>query len=105
MADTIWIPAHIRRKPAKPEIYRATHNAFLAREASRLHAVLQPYRRMQLQVRNRMARSFAEHEAVVAAIRAGDDAAASEAMRGHVAVQGDRFHDLLAAMRQDARGG
>lgn len=85
-------------------IYRATHNAFLAQEASRLHAVLQPYRRMQLQVRNRMARSFAEHETVVAAIREGDDAAASEAMRDHVAVQGDRFHDLLAAMRQGVRG-
>ena len=84
-------------------IYRATHNAFLEREASRLHAVLQPYRRMQLQVRNRMARSFAEHDAVVAAIREGNDAAAGEAMRDHVAVQGDRFHDLLAAMRQGAR--
>lgn len=85
-------------------VYRATHNAFLAREASRLHAVLRPYRRMQLQVRNRMARSFAEHDAVVAAIRAGDDRAATEAMRDHVVVQGDRFHDLLAAMRQDAIG-
>jgi DNA-binding GntR family transcriptional regulator len=83
-------------------IYRATHNAFLAREAARLHAVLQPYRRMQLQVRNRMARSFAEHDAVVAAIREGDDEAAAEAMRGHVLVQGDRFHDLLAALRQEA---
>lgn len=84
-------------------IYRATHNAFLQREASRLHAMLQPYRRMQLKVRNRMARSFAEHDAVVAAIQAGDDGAAAEAMRNHVVVQGDRFHDLLAAMRQDAR--
>lgn len=85
-------------------IYRATHNAFLEREASRLHAVLQPYRRMQLQVRNRMGRSFAEHDAVVAAIRAGDDAAAADAMRDHVVIQGDRFHDLLAAMRQGGRG-
>ena len=84
-------------------IYRATHNAFLAQEASRLHAMLQPYRRMQLQVRNRMARSFAEHDAVVAAIRSGDAEAAAEAMRGHVVIQGDRFHDLLAAMRQDPR--
>lgn len=84
-------------------IYRATHNAFLTREALRLHAMLQPYRRMQLQVRNRMARSFAEHEAVVAAIRAGDGVAAAEAMRNHVIIQGDRFHDLLAAMRQDTR--
>jgi DNA-binding GntR family transcriptional regulator len=86
-------------------LYRATHNTFLAREAARLHAVLQPYRRMQLQVRNRMARSFAEHDAVVAAIRIGDDDAAAEAMRSHVAVQGDRFHDLLAALRHEARTG
>ncbi len=81
-------------------IYRATHNTFLEREASRLHSVLQPYRRMQLQVRNRMARSFAEHDAVIAAIRDGNDVVASEAMRDHVAVQGDRFHDLLAAVRK-----
>jgi DNA-binding GntR family transcriptional regulator len=84
-------------------IYRATHNAFLEQEAMRLHAMLQPYRRMQLQVRNRMARSFAEHDSVVAAIRAGDGDAAAEAMRGHVVIQGDRFHDLLAAIRQDSR--
>jgi DNA-binding GntR family transcriptional regulator len=58
---------------------------------------------MQLQVRNRMTRSFAEHEAVVAAIRAGDDLAAAEAMREHVVIQGDRFHDLLDAMRKDVR--
>jgi len=80
-------------------IYRATHNAFLAKEASRLHAILQPYRRMQLQVRGRMARSLAEHDSVVAAIRAGDHQAAAEAMRDHVLIQGDRFHDLLAALR------
>lgn len=84
-------------------IYRATHNTFLEQEAMRLHAMLQPYRRMQLQVRNRMARSFAEHDAVVTAIRAGDGNAAAEAMRAHVVIQGDRFHDLLAAIRQDGR--
>lgn len=85
-------------------IYQAAHNGFLAREASRLHAILQPYRRMQLKVRNRMARSLMEHETVVAAIRAGDDVAAEQAMRGHVVIQGDRFHDLLAALRQERRG-
>ncbi|MDQ7777592.1 GntR family transcriptional regulator [Paracoccus aminovorans] len=81
-------------------IYRATHNAFLEREASRLHAMLQPYRRMQLKVRNRMARSFAEHDAVVAHIRGGDAEAAATALRDHVIVQGDRFHDLIAATRK-----
>ncbi|MBY6140835.1 GntR family transcriptional regulator [Leisingera daeponensis] len=83
-------------------IYRATHNAFIEQEAKRLHSMLQPYRRIQLQVRNRVKRSFHEHDAVVAAIRNGDDQAADKAMRDHVLVQGDRFHDLLAALRMDA---
>ncbi|MDZ4310242.1 MAG: GntR family transcriptional regulator [Cypionkella sp.] len=81
-------------------IYRATHNAFLEHEAARLHAMLQPYRRMQLRVRNRMSRSYSEHDTIVAAIRAGDAEAAATALREHVIVQGDRFHDLLSALRQ-----
>ena len=81
-------------------IYRATHNAFLMQEAARLHAMLQPYRRMQLQVRNRMGRSFAEHDAIVAAIGKGDGDGAARALRDHVIVQGDRFHDLIAVLRQ-----
>ncbi|MCE0503962.1 GntR family transcriptional regulator [Roseivivax sp. GX 12232] len=83
-------------------IYRATHNSFMAREAQRLHAMLQPYRRMQLRLRNRVARSFAEHGAVLEAIRRGDDRAAADAMRRHVIIQGDRFHDLLAVLRSEA---
>lgn len=83
-------------------IYAGTHNAFLEQEASRLHAMLQPYRRMQLRVRGRLGGSFHEHEAVVAAIQAGDAEAAGRALRDHVIVQGDRFHDLLAMMRQNA---
>lgn len=80
-------------------IYQATHNAALAEEARRLHAMLQPYRRTQLRVRNRLWQSFREHEAVTAAIRAGDAAAAEQAMRDHLMVQGDRFHDLVAVAR------
>ncbi|MCA8879090.1 MAG: GntR family transcriptional regulator [Rhodobacteraceae bacterium] len=85
-------------------IYGATHNAFLAQEAGRLHAMLQPYRRMQLQVRGRMSRSLAEHDSIVAEIRAGDADAAAAAMRGHVLIQGDRFHDLTAALRNTQPG-
>lgn len=84
-------------------LYRATHNAFLTQEAVRLHAMLQPYRRMQLKVRNRIKRSFAEHDAVLARIRNGDGEGAAEALRNHVIVQGDRFHDLITALRQDDR--
>lgn len=85
-------------------LYRATHNAFLTQEAARLHAMLQPYRRMQLQVRHRMGRSFAEHDAIVAAVTAGDGEAAARALYDHVIVQGDRFHDLIAVLRQTLSG-
>lgn len=81
-------------------IYRATHNAFLMGEAARLHAILQPYRRMQLHVHNRMMRSFQEHDQIVAAIRAGDPDETARVLRAHVIVQGDRFHDMVAALRQ-----
>jgi hypothetical protein len=30
MSDTIWVPAYIRRKPAKPEIYRQKHDELRA---------------------------------------------------------------------------
>lgn len=52
---------------------------------------------MQLQLRNRMARSLTEHEIVVDMIRAGDPEDAAQALRDHVIVQGDRFHDLVVA--------
>ncbi len=81
-------------------IYRATHNDFLVQEATRLHAILQPYRRIQLKVRYRMERSYSEHDTIISAIRTGDQATAAAAMRNHVLVQGDRFHDLVAALRQ-----
>ena len=81
-------------------IYDASGNRFLAGEAARLHRRLQAYRRMQLQLRGRMGQSLAEHRAIFDALRAGDGAAAAEALRGHVAVQGARFNDLMATWRQ-----
>lgn len=81
-------------------IYRASHNAFLEQETLRLHAILQPYRRMQLRVRKRLKQSLMEHEAILIAIRAGDADVAMAAMKDHVLIQGDRFHDLVAALRQ-----
>ncbi|WP_447555031.1 GntR family transcriptional regulator [Vreelandella sp. EE22] len=81
-------------------IYEASHNQFLAQEAARLHALLQPYRRMQLQVRMRVENSLAEHEAIVAAIEAGDSARAQQLLREHVMIQGERFNDLVASIRE-----
>jgi len=79
-------------------IYAGSHNGFLAEQTAQLQRRLRPYRRLQLRVRNRMANSFAEHESVVQALLAGDGAAAAEALRGHVSVQGERFGDLVASL-------
>lgn len=86
-------------------IYHAAHNPFLADETLRLQAILQPYRRRQLQARGRLARSLQEHRIIAQAIRDGDADAASLAMTEHVLVQGERFRDLVALLdsfdRQD----
>ncbi|MEM9795394.1 MAG: GntR family transcriptional regulator [Pseudomonadota bacterium] len=81
-------------------IYAESGNAFLAGETGRLHRRLQPFRRMQLRLRGRMAQSLAEHEAIVAALRGGDGLTASEALRDHVAVQGEKFRHLVSGLRR-----
>lgn len=79
-------------------IYSASRNGFLAEQALALHKRLAPYRRLQLRVRNRMRTSQAEHEGIVEAILGGDGEAASNLLRAHVAVQGERFADLMASL-------
>lgn len=81
-------------------IYEGSHNAFLMDQAMALHRRLRPYRRLQLRVRNRMAASFSEHGGIVDAIEAGDSELAAERLRSHVVVQGERFTDLVATLRQ-----
>ena len=80
-------------------IYQASHNTFLAQEATRLHALLHPYRRMQLKLRNRMRDSLKEHELIVECIRLGDGEAAMATIKSHVQIQGDGFNDFLASLR------
>jgi DNA-binding GntR family transcriptional regulator len=81
-------------------IYEASHNGFLAEQAIALHRRLRPYRRLQLRVRNRMQSSFSEHAGIVEAIVAGNGDQAAELLRSHVVVQGERFTDLVATLRQ-----
>ncbi|MEC9483862.1 MAG: GntR family transcriptional regulator, partial [Halomonas sp.] len=80
-------------------IYAASHNAFLADEARQLKMRLKPYRRLQLKVRHRMQSSLEEHQRIVSAIEAGDTEAAEQALRSHVLVQGERFSDLVASVK------
>jgi len=79
-------------------IYEASHSGFLIEQAVALHRRLQPYRRLQLRVRNRMATSLAEHSAIVDAIARGDAEEARRNLREHVGIQGERFSDLVASL-------
>ena len=83
-------------------IYRQSGNGFLEQECLRLHRRLQPFRRTQLRLRGRLRQSMAEHEAIVAALEAADGEAAATAIRAHVAVQGDKFHRLMASLKPAA---
>jgi DNA-binding GntR family transcriptional regulator len=79
-------------------IYHASHSQFLFEQCSALHRRLKPYRRLQLRVRNRVPKSFAEHEQVVAALLDGSEDAARHALHDHVAIQGERFSDFVASL-------
>lgn len=83
-------------------IYEQSGNSFLAQEAAKLHKRLKPFRRVQLRFRGRMAQSMSEHEDVLSALEKGDSEQAAEALRGHVAVQGERFHQLMATLAKEA---
>ena len=79
-------------------IYTASQNSFLIEQAWLLRRRLRPYRRLQLRVRDRIPNSLSEHEAIVAAIQAGDADKANQLLREHVTIQGKRFGDLIAAL-------
>lgn len=79
-------------------IYGACHNDYLAREVMQLRRRLQPYRRLQLRMKGRIAESLCEHEAIVEAIAAGNEELVADLLREHVSVQGNRFADWLASV-------
>ncbi|HWZ70247.1 MAG TPA: GntR family transcriptional regulator [Casimicrobiaceae bacterium] len=79
-------------------IYAGSHSGFLIEQTTAMHRRLRPYRRLQLRVRNRMSTSFSEHNGIVEALIAGDAETASERLRQHILVQGERFTDLLASI-------
>jgi DNA-binding GntR family transcriptional regulator len=81
-------------------IYAGSHNLFLQEQTRALHRRLRPYRRLQLRVRDRLAASLAEHQAVVDALVAGDGELAATRIRAHIMVQGQRFADLIASLSQ-----
>ena len=83
-------------------LYRQSGNSFLEQECLRLHRRLKPFRRRQLRLRGRLKQSMAEHEAIVAALEKGEGQRAAKAIRGHVAVQGEKFHHLMTTLTSAA---
>jgi DNA-binding GntR family transcriptional regulator len=83
-------------------LYEASGNPFLSRTAGSLQTRLKPFRRLQLRVPGRMPTSSAEHAAILSAHRVGDAVAAEHLAESHVAVQGDRFGDFIAALDASA---
>jgi DNA-binding GntR family transcriptional regulator len=81
-------------------IYAGSHNQFLIDQTRALYRRLRPYRRLQLRVRDRIANSWSEHDAIVAAIVAGEGDKAAQLTREHVMIQGQRFADLMASLPQ-----
>ena len=65
-------------------IYALSHNSFLAEVTMTARNRVAPFRRAQFQSLGRLLRSVEEHEAVVAAILAGDAEKAATTMRDHL---------------------
>jgi DNA-binding GntR family transcriptional regulator len=79
-------------------IFAGTHNPFLEETATRIRHRVSAFRRHQLRAPGRLARSFAEHEAILNAILAGDAGEADRLMHHHIDVVGDTFADLVSGL-------
>ncbi len=80
-------------------IYAQSGNSFLEAEAKRLHRRLKPFRRLQLRLRGRLRQSMSEHGSILEALTNGDPDMAAKVTRQHVAVQGEKFHHLIATLK------
>lgn len=81
-------------------IYKASGNEYLIQQTIALKNRLKPYRRLQLQVRDRIGQSVKEHRELVDAIRGGQADQAANVARQHVLIQGQRFNDLMSLVSQ-----
>lgn len=76
-------------------IYEGCANRFLRQQTEALRNRLKPYRRMQLRMPHRVAASLAEHEKIIRAIAAGDEAGVDALIKAHILIQGEKFNALL----------
>ena len=72
-------------------IYAGSQNAYIAEMTLATRTRVQPFRRAQFRNLGRLAKSHAEHDAVVIAILRGDRIGASSAMRAHIELVRDEY--------------
>jgi len=65
-------------------IYFGAHNDYLAQLTQATRVRVQPFRRAQFRNLGRLAKSYAEHDLIVAAVLRGDREGALRAMRDHI---------------------
>ncbi|HWA20413.1 MAG TPA: GntR family transcriptional regulator [Devosia sp.] len=75
-------------------IYEGAHNAYLSEITRSTRQRVQPFRRAQFGSLGRLAKSHAEHEAVLEAILRADRPAAETAMLKHIAIVEHAYQEL-----------
>ena len=79
-------------------IFVGSKNRFLQQESRALRNRVNPYRRYITDQPGRMAKSHAEHEAIIKAIDTGNADEAQRLMRGHVNMLGEVVADFIASL-------
>ncbi|MEM6639877.1 MAG: GntR family transcriptional regulator [Pseudomonadota bacterium] len=82
-------------------IFAATRNDVLMEMAMRLFRQLNAYRRRQVRQSQRIEHSHNEHEAILAAILAGDEQTAERLMKAHTKVITDNVMDFIRLLSLD----
>ena len=79
-------------------IYAGAHNDYLAEMAIATRARVQPFRRAQFRNLGRLAKSYFEHDQVVAAILRGDRPAAAAAMHSHILTVREEYEAYIQSL-------
>jgi DNA-binding GntR family transcriptional regulator len=79
-------------------IYAGAHNDYLAEMAIATRARVQPFRRAQFRNLGRLAKSYSEHDRVVAAILRGDRPAAAAAMHDHILTVREEYEAYIQSL-------
>jgi DNA-binding GntR family transcriptional regulator len=79
-------------------IYAGSHNAYLEKLTGETRARIAPFSRAQFTTLGRLEQSYAEHDAVVGAILAGQSAEAATAMRHHIQTVYSAYLDYMQGL-------